>query len=274
MKLVLLATALAATGTAFGQAAPVVPPVPKHAPIRIAGAVEAGMLIAKVQPKYPPEALAQHIGGTVVIHAIVSQEGLVESAEAVTGPSPLRSSAVDAVKQWRYRPYLLNGEPVPVDTTVVVNFNLDAPASPPAAVVVPPGSNNTEEQTRTGAVAAGPDAVPANPTKVKRVRISGGVISGNRITFVPPQFPPCFVPTAGAGVIVMHAIIDKTGHVSELSVLSGGGNARQIYTDAVKQWVYKPYLLNGEPVEVDTTITQDVALNGPSPECASKTPKR
>ena len=62
--------------------------------------------------------------GTVTLHAIISKTGTIESLTAVSGPEMLKGAALDAVSHWRYKPYLLNGEPVAVETTVQVNFSL------------------------------------------------------------------------------------------------------------------------------------------------------
>jgi len=92
--------------------------------VRISGGVIAGYLLTKVNPVYPVEARDKGIGGTVVMHAFISKEGRITALQAISGPDVLKSAALEAVRQWTYRPYLLNGEPRPVDTTIVVNFNL------------------------------------------------------------------------------------------------------------------------------------------------------
>jgi protein TonB len=61
----------------------------------------------------------------VVLHAIISKQGTITSLQAISGPDMLKGAALDAVRQWRYKPYLLNGEPTEVDTTITVNFNLN-----------------------------------------------------------------------------------------------------------------------------------------------------
>jgi protein TonB len=81
-------------------------------------------LVYKVQPEYPRIALITGQQGAVVIEAVISREGMIENLQVVSGPPLLVKAAVDAVKQWRYRPYLLNGEPVEVRTQVTVNFVL------------------------------------------------------------------------------------------------------------------------------------------------------
>jgi protein TonB len=94
-------------------------------PQRISSGVMAGQIITKTQPIYPPIARAAHMQGTVTLHAIISKTGTIERLEAISGPEMLKGAALDAVKSWRYKPYLLNGDPTEVDTTVVVNFNLN-----------------------------------------------------------------------------------------------------------------------------------------------------
>ncbi len=92
--------------------------------VRVSQEVMQGMVIAKVQPIYPPEARAARIQGSVVIAAIVGKDGNIQSERLVSGHPLLASAAMDAVKQWRYRPYLLNGNPMEVDTQITVNFTL------------------------------------------------------------------------------------------------------------------------------------------------------
>ena len=91
--------------------------------VRISGGVISKSLISKVDPVYPPEARAAHVSGSVVMEAHIGKNGHVESLGVLSGPQPLQAAAVDAVKQWVYRPYSLNGQPVPVVTTITINFN-------------------------------------------------------------------------------------------------------------------------------------------------------
>jgi protein TonB len=100
------------------------PPKPKG-PTRISGGVMAGRILNKTQPVYPPIARAAHVGGTVVLHAIIAKDGTIQQLSVVSGPPMLVGAATDAVRQWRYQPYELNGSPTEVDTTITVNFNLN-----------------------------------------------------------------------------------------------------------------------------------------------------
>ena len=110
-------------GSIFGDTGPKVKAAaPKK--INISGGVMVGNLIQKTQPIYPPIARAARIQGTVVLQATISKTGTIENLRVVNGPAMLQDSALSAVRSWRYRPYLLNGEPVEVETTVNVIFTL------------------------------------------------------------------------------------------------------------------------------------------------------
>jgi protein TonB len=92
--------------------------------VRVSSGVQSGLLIRKVQPSYPPLARQARIQGTVVLQAQISKTGDIENLQLVSGHPMLAPAAIEAVKQWKYKPYLLNGEPVEVETTVQVNFSL------------------------------------------------------------------------------------------------------------------------------------------------------
>lgn len=112
-------------GGIIGGAPGGLPPPPKPVEItRVGGQVEEANLIHKVTPEYPQIARTAHISGTVVLHAIIAKDGTVQELQFISGPPLLMRAAMDAVKQWRYRPTLLNGQAVKVDTTVTVIFSL------------------------------------------------------------------------------------------------------------------------------------------------------
>jgi len=113
-------------GGVIGGAVSTAPPPPKAVLTRqrVGGAVQAAKLVNKVQPIYPPLARQTRISGTVKLHAIIGKNGAVEQLQVVSGHPLLVQSALDAVKQWRYQPTLLNGDPVEVDTEIDVIFSL------------------------------------------------------------------------------------------------------------------------------------------------------
>jgi protein TonB len=92
--------------------------------LRVSSGVAAGMLVHSVKPQYPPLAVQARIQGTVVLQAVIGKDGTIRELRLVSGHPLLSPAAIEAVRQWRYRPYLLNSEPVEVDTQINVNFTL------------------------------------------------------------------------------------------------------------------------------------------------------
>src|SRR5580692_6983859 len=113
-------------GGVIGGAGTAAPPPPKVTPKRVSvgGNVQAARLVNRVQPVYPPLARQTRISGTVKLHAIIGKNGAVEQLQVLSGHPLLVQSALDAVRQWRYQPTLLNGDPVEVDTEIDVIFSL------------------------------------------------------------------------------------------------------------------------------------------------------
>jgi periplasmic protein TonB len=111
-------------GTLFGtQPLPAVAPPPATRQFRTSKMLE-GSLVRRVQPVYPPLAITAHVQGTVVLAATISKEGAIEDLHLLSGHPMLVLAAIDAVKQWRYKPYILNGDAIEVETQITVNFNL------------------------------------------------------------------------------------------------------------------------------------------------------
>ena len=101
--------------------------VPKAATpqrVRVSQGVSQGLLVHKVQPQYPPLARQARIQGVVVLQALIGKDGNIQNLHVVSGHPMLTNSALEAVKEWKYKPYYLNGEPVEVETTINVNFSL------------------------------------------------------------------------------------------------------------------------------------------------------
>jgi protein TonB len=101
-------------------------PAGSSAPARISQGVIAGLLVNPIRPDYPAIAKATHTEGTVIVHAIISKSGHIESAQAISGPGLLRGAALQAVERAQYRPYLLNGLPTEVETTISIVFHLNS----------------------------------------------------------------------------------------------------------------------------------------------------
>lgn len=116
----------AALNAIAGLESGISPPLPSKPVARLprTSRMMEGLLVHRVQPEYPPLARAARIQGAVVLQAVIAKDGTVEKLRLLSGHPMLAQAAIDAVRQWRYRPYLLNGEPVEVDTQITVNFVL------------------------------------------------------------------------------------------------------------------------------------------------------
>ena len=99
-------------------------PEPTLKRIRVASRVVEANLIHDVPPQYPPEAGRARLEGAVVLMALIGQDGSVKDVRVESGLPILAQAAIDAVKQWRYKPYLIDGEPVEVDSRITINFTL------------------------------------------------------------------------------------------------------------------------------------------------------
>ncbi|MBZ5567774.1 MAG: TonB family protein [Acidobacteriia bacterium] len=111
-------------GGIIGSTPVAVPKAATPVRVRVSQGVSQGLLIHQVKPAYPPLARQARIQGSVVLQAVIAKDGTIQGLHVVSGHPMLTTAAVDAVKQWRYKPYFLNGEPVEVETQITVNFTL------------------------------------------------------------------------------------------------------------------------------------------------------
>jgi protein TonB len=100
-------------------------PAPRPEPVRVGGAIRPPQKIHDVAPRYPVIAQQSRVAGLVILEAVISEDGAVQSVRVLRSQPLLDSAAVEAVRQWRFTSTLLNGQPVPVVMTVTVNFRLD-----------------------------------------------------------------------------------------------------------------------------------------------------
>ena len=92
--------------------------------VRISQGVSQGLIVKRVQPLYPAQAMQMRLEGIVELQANISKTGNITGIKQLSGQSLLGRAAMDAVQQWKYKPYFLNGEPVEVQTQITVNFKL------------------------------------------------------------------------------------------------------------------------------------------------------
>lgn len=116
-----------------------------------------------------------------------------------------------------------------------------------------PGAVEVAEISRTAP--APPHVDPPRPAEKRPMHVSEGILQGQLISRVEPQYPVIAVQTKKEGVVMLHAIISRDGRITALEVVSGSPLLVKAALDAVRQWRYRPTMLNGEPVEVDTSIT-------------------
>ncbi|MFZ0806438.1 MAG: energy transducer TonB [Candidatus Sulfotelmatobacter sp.] len=236
--------------------------------IRVSAGVESGLLQSKVDPVCPPLARQARIQGIVILKINVSKTGDVDHVELVSGHPLLAPAAIEAVKQWKYKPFLLNGYPLEVEIQVQVNFTLADNPPAQSAAANPPGTGPGEVPggvpgTNVGGgmsgviVSTAPnDAVGT----VQRVRISSGVAAGLLLHKVNPIYPPDARDQRIQGTVVLKAIIDQQGNIAHIELISGHPLLAASAIEAVKQWQYRPYLLNQKPVEVETQIQVNFTL--------------
>jgi TonB family protein len=216
---------------------------------RVSEAKMRTLRIQKIDPLYPPLALEAHIQGLVVLDLMISAAGEVENVKLVSGHPILAPASVEAVKQWKYMPYVKDGSAVAVATRVRLSYTLSENG---AAVV---GEPPIEAMKLTSA-----GQTPPQLSLPQRVRVSAGVSEGMLVDKVSPEYPPDARDQRVQGTVILHVNIDKEGNVSNVQLVSGHPMLAPAAIEAVRQWKYRPYLLNGEAVEVDTEVRVNFTL--------------
>ena len=286
MNRLAVAVAIAAISAAHGFAQDSVVEVPTN--------VMKEMVRTKVDPVYPPSAIADHVGGGVALHAIIDKYGRITKLDVIKGPDVLRSSALEAVRQWTFVPYMANQQSTAVSTTILIQYapyvtgidvtrdgktEHEGPAKPGPGVFIlseesgaPIGMDGTGDMSPQGASLHAPTKIPRNiqvipggitgaPLPTGPVRISGGLSEGNILSKVPPVYPVVAKAARVQGTVILRAIINETGSIDTLSLISGPPMLVKAAMDAVEQWKWNPYMLNGKPTKVDTTVTVNFNLS-------------
>jgi|SRR5579863_8056959 TonB family protein len=225
--------------------------------VRVSQGVMSGMIDKKVEPVYPPLARQAHIQGTVILRAQINKTGDVVNLQLVSGHPMLAPAAIDAVKQWKYRPFLLNGEPVDVETDITVNFTLSGKLPAEGAPDDAGAASNGEIRGGVIGVASNPGD-PVHPPQ--RIRVSSGVLQGLVLSKVQPEYPADAKDQRIQGEVRLQVTIDKEGNVANIQLISGHPSLAPAAIDAVKQWKYRPYLLNGNPLEVLSQVVVNFTL--------------
>jgi TonB family protein len=195
--------------------------------VRAVGEVKPPELIKQVDPVYPDEARKAGIEGIVILEAKADEEGNVSDARILRSIPALDQAALDAVKQWKYEPMLIDGKPHKIVFTVTVRFSLKEG-----------GSAKALEKFAEGAVKAEGEIQP--PKLIKEVQ---------------PVYPEAARQAQVQGVVILGVKTDVHGRVADTIVLRSIPLLDQAAIDAVKQWVYEPFLKDGRPGPVVFTVT-------------------
>jgi TonB family protein len=180
------------------------------------------------------EAKIQRIQGEVLLAVNVNEKGEVDNIEVLKGPAPLVLSALDAVKQWRYAPYLKDGVAVPVNSTVTVNFAL--------AGTKPAG----EQVQRAGMVRTDERVILRTPPLAYRVE---------------PVYPLEAKEKGIEGEVRFALTVDEQGDVVDVQVLRGNAMLVSAAYEAVRQWKYTPVFMDGVPIRVYVSVAIKFELN-------------
>jgi TonB family protein len=187
-------------------------------------------------PEYPPTAIEAKMQGDVAIRVLIDNQGKVKDFEPRKGYVVLATAATKAISNWQYKPFSVNPGQLGVESLIVLTFSLDGSPS------VKDGSPELVDMLDT-------------TLRVRKVCFASGVLQGNLIHRVDPAYPQTAKIAHVQGDVVIEVTIDKTGSISRATVLKGPTLLTEAALAAVKQWKYRPYLQDGNPVEVESTVT-------------------
>lgn len=214
---------------------------------------------------YPLQAQEKQIQGRVLLQVLIDETGNVEKVEAVEGNPLLVDAAVNAMKKWKFKPYIKGGKTAKVNIKIPMDFAFSEKIKDqkePADTAIP-GVNSSLSSSSTSVVTKDSSLPPApNPALgiPTRVRVSQGVTQGLLIHRVNPVYPPDARRNHIQGKVLLNAIIGTDGNIKNLQVVSGPKELIDSAVGAVQQWGYRPYLLQNRPVEVETTIEVNYML--------------
>jgi len=211
---------------------------------------------------YPNDAERAGVQGEVMVRVWVSEMGDVEKAEVLSGDPLLVDAAVSAARKFKFKPFIKDGKPVKVTTKLSFDFHFFDKVITNSL----PYENTKGARAKTNS-ALGGDAASALGTSTgtdlpKRIKLGAGVTGGMILRKIQPVYPPEAKRNHIQGSVVLRAVIGKDGHIKDLTPISGPQELIRASIGAVQQWVYRPYLLMGEPVEVDTQVTVNFILKG------------
>ena len=216
-------------------------------PVRVGGNIQAPLKIKDVAPVYPQDALAANVRGVVILEITVGTDGTVTDAAILRHVALLDQAALDAVRQWVFRPTLLNGAPVPVIMTVTVNFTQSDKQEPsPPPPTTPQVSGVTSNVPMVGGLVSPvppasrqPGTNPSLPAILRAVK---------------PGYPAEALKAGINGTVSLDVTVDETGTVSDVVVTQSVAALDQVSVEAARQWKFVPSTLNGAPNSMHLAI--------------------
>jgi TonB family protein len=188
-------------------------------------------------PIFPRGIIPQPPKGSILLRIHASPKGTVERVEYLRGDPHLKEPSICAARGWKFKPFIRNGQHIPVATDI----------SPDVVFFTPLGKNNLAYD-EAALVAA------------RETRHGSSVTGGELVHKVAPDYPLIAQSARVQGSVVLHAIITETGTIGYLDYVSGNPMLIENAIVAVSQWRYKPYVVDGKPVPVDTEITVNFFL--------------
>jgi TonB family protein len=225
--------------------------------------------LTKVEPDYPDAVKSAEIAGQIVIAFTIGKDGSVSDVRPLdigffgcrstnSDDAELQQAAIAAVKQWKFRPFLMHQQPgdaggaVEVGTSVALPFDFRKSAG-----AASPSASKAACNPRDGDVATvefvQPRVDPSPPVFGAPV-IEPGRAEEMLAHRVEATYPQMARIAHIQGNVILHVLINKQGHVANIKPMSGHPILIQAALDAVKQWEYQPFLMNGEPAEVETSV--------------------
>ena len=199
------------------------------------------LLVERVVPQYPEAGITNRIQNNELLSIRIDGQGNVAAAQVKSGHPAFAQASLDAVKQWKYQPYLVNGSPVPVETTALIAYRFYGP-----------NDFSTPKEAFFSVVAMA--TAEGMPVESKPLQVGRNQLEELLTSRTEPQYPEEAKNKHIQGDVVIYIRIDKQGHVANLSPVSGNHMLVQAALDAVKQWTYKPFEVRGDAVEVESTV--------------------
>jgi len=200
----------------------------------ISPGVIAGQRLSFVNPVYPDVAKKAKLSGTVVLHALIGKDGKMEKLDVLTSSNPIfNNSAMEAVSKWTYRPYLLNGNPTAVDTSITINYSLNPDPAPTPSPAPSPSASNPQPSTSLN----------------QPMHIGGDVTAPVVLTHVDAPFTQIAKMARVSGTVEVSLVVDKNGVPTQVHVVKGlGWGLDENALKAASQYRFKPATFKGEPV--------------------------